>query len=238
MSKRRPTWLRFVLCPLSFVLAGCGLSEYAGMMSSEAARVRQWDEETRLLGPPVKMPDLPKKKDKDGKDVEQRWSIFLRPPRGVSDTPTVVQASGQTQMFGPLVQYAAGSNTFGIRNVYLGVGVDQKEYVSTVFSQFGVTGGGETVTIPRSLTVLDSTAKSPSAEVTVKRKTVETDFLYSFNIYERDKVQVAVVFQMDKGNGAKADAAIKESLATLGEGDDVGRLDKLYQKMNRKPLKK
>jgi hypothetical protein len=249
MSARHRAWFRFVLCPLSFVLAlsGCGLSDYAGHMSSEAARARQWDEETKTLGPPITMPVLPKikvkTKDKDGKEKEeeqdQKWYVFLRLPQGVYDSPTTAPGSTQAQLHGPLAQYAAGNNAFGIQNVYLGVSTD-KEFVSSVYSQFPGVGAGkeQAVGVPRSLVLLTTARRQLSPEINVRRAAVEAQSLYSFNFNEHGSVQVAVVFQMEKGNGAKADNAIKDSLGTLGEGEDeAAEFDRVYSKTNRKVKK-
>src|SRR5689334_3763719 len=91
---------------LALATAGCGLSDYAGQMSSEAARVRAWDEEAKLLGPPITMPALPRKDDKD-----QTWNVFLRLPLGVATSPKAADGSTQAKMFGSLVQYEGSSSS-------------------------------------------------------------------------------------------------------------------------------
>lgn len=214
----------------ALALAGCGLSDYEGKMSSEAARVQRWDEETKALGEPIRMPELPKKDDK-----EQNWKVFLRLPRGVSESPVAQQNSTLAQLHGPLAQYAGGNNTAGIQNVYLGES-DQKDYANAVLAPFGVSPGGESaVTVQRSPVLLTGTGKSLNPEITVKRRLGEGPSSYSFNFYEHGGVQVAVVFQMEKGNSQRADAAIKYSLATLGVEDEVYTLREAYNRTNRKP---
>ncbi len=218
---------RALLVAGALLLTGCGLSDYAGQMSSEAARVHSWDEESWLLGPPARMPELPKKDDK-----KQSWDVFLRLPRGVGDAPRKVLGSTQAELFGPLVKYE-GNNTFGIRNVYLGVGSDPKDFANSVFSNFGVSPGGDAVAIPRSPILLSSTGRALATAIDVKRRAAEGQYAYSFNFYEHGGKQVAVVFEMDKATGAKAEPAIKASLATLGEGDEVPRMKAVYLTPNR-----
>jgi hypothetical protein len=231
MNARLRAQFLFALCPLSFVLAltGCGLADYAGQMSSEAARVRAWDEESALLGPGVKMPELPKKDDKD-----MGWNVFLRLPRGVSDAPkTAGENSSQAKLFGSLVQYE-GSNALGIANVYLGVS-EQKDFENSVFNYFSVASGGTDIKVPRSATVINAVGQALPPEVSVKQRLAEgPQNNYSFNFYEHGGTRVAVVFQLDKTNSARANAAILASLATLGVGDDEApRLRNAYTKSKR-----
>jgi hypothetical protein len=221
MCTRHRAWFLFVLAS-----AGCGLSDYAGQMSSEAARVRAWDEEAKLLGPPIKMPELPKKDDKD-----QNWNVFLRLPLGVSQAPKTAEGSTQARLVGPLAEYE-GNKTFGIVNVYLGVS-DQKDFATSALNQFGVSPGGEMVTLPRSPVVMAAVGQALPPTISVKQRTAETQYAFSFNFYEHGSTQVAVIFQMDKANAAKADPAIKASLATLGVDEETNQLRAVYTKRNR-----
>jgi hypothetical protein len=228
MSARHRVWFLFVLCA-----AGCGLSDYSGEMSSEAARVHAWDEETALLGGPIKLPELPKKDDKD-----QVWNVFLRLPRGVSESPKTADGSTQAKLFGSLAQYE-GSNAAGIANVYLGVS-DQKDFVNSTFNHFSVAPGGDYVNVPRSATVMSAVGQALPPTISVKQRAAEgPQYNYSFNFYEHGGTQAAVVFQLDKATGAKADPAIRASLATLGLGDDeVPRLRNAYDTRRKRPARK
>jgi hypothetical protein len=234
MSTRHRVGYLIVLCPLSFVLcsAGCGLADYVGQMSSEADRVHAWDEETALLGSPIKLPELPKKDDKD-----QSWNVFLRLPRGVTESPRTAEGSTQAKLFGSLAQYE-GSNASGIVNVYLGVS-DQKDFVNSTFNYFGVSAGGDFITVPRSVTAMSAAGPALTPTISVKQRAAEgpQQYNYSFNFYEHGGTQVAVVFQLDKTTGAKANPAIKASLATLGVDDEVRSLRKAYSKP-RRPARK
>lgn len=223
MSKRQQFGFLFVLCS-----AGCGLSDYAGQMSSEANRAHAWDEESALLGSPIKLPELPKKDDKD-----QSWNVFLRLPRGVAESPTTAEGSTQAKLFGSLVRYE-GSSASGIVNVYLGVS-DQKDFVKSTFNYFVVSPGGDYVTVPRSVTVMNAVGQALPPTISVKQRAAEgPQYNYSFNFYEHGGTQVAVVFQLDKTKGAMAGSAIKASLATLGVGDDEApRLRNAYDKRKR-----
>jgi hypothetical protein len=202
-------------------------------MSSEAARVRAWDDEAKLIGGPAKMPDLPKKDDK-----EQRWNLFLRLPVGVSDSPKLTDNLSAVKFVGPQLAQYDGNNAFGIANVYVGVS-EQKDFVNNAFSFFGVSPGGTDVAIPRSPVVMNSVGQALPATISVKQKTDATQYAYSFNFYEHGGLQVAVIFQMDKANAAKADAAIKASLASIGVGDDEApRLTNVYSNYNRRTPKR
>jgi hypothetical protein len=222
MSLRHRLWFLLV-----FAAAGCGLSDYAGQMSSEAARVQAFDEEAKLLGPAITMPSLPKKDDK-----EQTWNVFLKLPLGVDTAPKTVEGSGQAKLFGSLAQYE-GHKAFDIVNVYLGVS-DQKDFATSAFNQFGVSSGGDLVTIPRSPVVMSALGPALPPTISIKQRTAETQYAYSFNFYEHGNAQVAVIFQMEKGGNAKADPAIKASLATLGVDDEANRLRGVYSKARKR----
>jgi hypothetical protein len=236
MARRSPFASRLLalLGAAALGSSGCGLSEYANQMSSEAGRVRAWKEENDLLGKPIWMPEFPKKDNK-----VQTWEVFLRLPQGVSDAPVTLPKSNFAQMYGPLVQYPAFNNKLGIQAVYVGVTGDPKDFATKVYGQFGVEAGGEQpVNVPRSITLHMAIAKGVSPEITVKRKIAEGQSVYNFSFYERGPDLVAVVFQLEKGTGNKADNAIRASLATLGEGsDDAYALSSAYSKANRKPKK-
>jgi hypothetical protein len=222
-----------LLAGLVLLPAGCGLSDYEGQMAGEAALVRQWEEETKVLGDPLRMPEFPKK---EGEKQATTWSVFLRPPLGVNETPVPQPNSKLTQMQGPLAKYTAKGNAFGMQYVYLGVGTDPKEFPAAVYNQFGAAAGGESaVPIPRSPVLLSGTGQELKPEITLKRKVFDSQSHYSFNFYERGKVQVAVVYQVDKASTAKAEPVIRASLATLGEGrDEVPGLRDAYLSRNRK----
>jgi hypothetical protein len=212
-----PRWFA-TLAAGALLLAGCGLADYEGRMSSEAARVQRWDEEDKQLGAPIKMPELPKR---DGK--EQSWNVFLRLPRNVGDTPATEPNSKQAQLYGGLLaQYGGGS---GMPFVFLGVG-EQKDYATTVLSKFPTSPPAfETVVV-----------KGPSHEVALKRKTFDdANWSYSANFSEHGNVTVAVIYCMDKGAGSRFSRAIELSLATLAQGDEANRSGGAYPKTHQKP---
>jgi hypothetical protein len=217
----------------AMLLASCGLSEYTGQMSSEAVHARNWDEESKLVAPPLKMPELPLK---DGK--EQIWTAFLRPPRGVQADPVTQGEQSFAKLRGSLAQYTGGG-PFGIQNVYLGVVGEQKDYLNTVCSQFTATWSKEeVVTLPRSPTLLAGAPKAAPQVIELRRKTGEGQSYYSVNVYNHDGIQVAVVYEVEKGAETKSVPAIKASLATLAEGGEAGAFTKEYTKTNRKAAKK
>ncbi len=230
----RPPRVPLLLAAGALLLSGCGLSEYAGQMASESVRVQAWDEEAKLVGNPLKMPELPKKDD-----VAPKWKVFLRPPLGVSDSPVAQKDSSLAQLVGPLAQYVGGRNQFGVQNLYLGVAVEQKDFPSAVCGQFPVNPSGDTsITIPRSPTLINSfaTGKAGANEVLLKLRTAEGQAsTYRFYFYEHGNVEVAVVFQIDKSSAQKAEPAIKASLSTLAEGSEAEFAASTYRKWNTKP---
>jgi hypothetical protein len=237
-----------LLAAAALLLAGCGLSEYEAKLGSEKARVDRWDEETKALGEPLKMPELPKK---DGKEPPE-WKVFLRPPRGVSDSPVTAPNSSQVQLVGDrLAQYGAGGNT-GFQSVYLGVANDVKEFkdfANSVYAalKLNVSAGSETpVAVERSPALLAAvgTGRALPAEIKFRRKTIDTPAdapqpsSFSFNFYESGKSQVVVVFQTEKGGTSRTETGIKLSLGTFGFDDEVRVLRDAYAKTNRKGPKK
>jgi hypothetical protein len=243
-------WRRFS-CLLVFLAAGCGLSDYTAQIASEKARVDYWEKETKLLGSKrITMPVFPEKTDKDNKDNKAPdWNLFLRLPQGVSESPTTIaQDKKEAQLFNSvLVQYPSHSKSFGIQNVYLAVGNNLKDFDKKVYEYFGTSPGDEKVeTTPRSPTLIPGTGKTVSMEIAFKHKSFpppgqSQSSDYSFHFFERDKTQVAIVFQLEKGKGQdqKTNEAIKYSLATLGVGNiENSILNSAFNKRNLPPRKK
>jgi hypothetical protein len=226
-----------LLAAAALPLAGCGLADYEARMSSEAALVQNWDEESRLLGPPINPPGLPQV---DGKDVS--WNVFLCLPLGVAHTPVTLPKSNLAQLYGgQMAQYQGGTNKFGLQNVYVGQAVDQKDYPATVFSVFGVPPGGEAPLAPAILRspLLRAYGKNLGLDVPLKRKISDGPPAYSFNFYEHGNVSVAVVFQSaDNKVLQNAEKAIRMSLSTLAEGMDANNCRTAYKKTHGKGAKK
>ena len=124
---------------------------------------------------------------------------------------------------------------------------DVKDFESSVVGQFPVSGGkdeGVTVTIPRSVFLLATTAKGLASEIQLKRKTYDAQQAsYSFNFYRHEFLtidnktsiwQVAIVYQTEKGGLTKADPAITASLATLGVDTETVAMWAGYRKTNRR----
>jgi hypothetical protein len=225
--------LSAVLAAAVLLLAGCGLADYEARMSSEAALVANWDDEEKVLGDPINTPELPK--TAEGKDVI--WNIFLRLPRGVSNTPLTQPNATLAQLYGGLLgKYAGGNNSAGLQNVFVGLAVDDKDYPAKVLGAFSVPAGGEALVgppVPRS-TTLRAFVKDLTPDVPLKRKVYEEKPAYSFNFYEHGTTQVAVVYQTaDKEVLARAAIAIRMSLSTLAEGADADKCRSAYTKTHR-----
>jgi hypothetical protein len=236
-----------LLAAAALLLAGCGLADYEAHMSSEAVLVQRWDEEAKQLGEPINTPELPKV---DGKDVI--WNLFLCLPRGCVTSPVTQPNSTLAQLRGGLLaQYAQGNNSFGIQNVYVGLSGDDKDYPAKVLGVFAVPTGGEAPApvTPATLRspLLKAYGKNVGPEVPLKRKVVKGPPAYSFNFFEREKSQVAVVFQTaDEGALQKAGPVINMSLATLagpdpavqGGGPEADNCRSAYAKTHHPPQKR
>src|SRR5262249_5961235 len=107
-----------VLGSLGLLLAaGCGLGEYEQLMNKERDRLREFEDENRLLDKPLLMPvNLD---PKEGKLEEQpallRIKVFLRPPKGVSSACADKDAKKNDQPADasgvPLYRYAWGEDS-------------------------------------------------------------------------------------------------------------------------------
>jgi hypothetical protein len=228
-----------------FVLAsaGCGLTDYTVEIANEKALVDYWDKEDKLLSKPIDMPVLAAK-DNGTKKETPKWEVFLRLPQGFDPAPLTIKGKEEALLLGNiLAQYGSFSNKIGLQNAYLAVGDDKTDFDKKVYEAFGFLprDDDKEVTIHRSPTLVKGSGKSVNQDLTIKQglRPIDQAPTYSFNFYKRDAVQVAIVFQMDKGKEIRsADESIKLSLATLGVGyDQTGVLNDVYKKRN-KPLRK
>jgi hypothetical protein len=211
----------------ALLLAGCGLSDYLGQQSSEASRLQRWDEENKLLGDPLAMPEFPKK---DGK--AQTWDVFLRPPSGVGVSPTLQQNGKEPDLKGGLLAQYSGFGS--VQMVYLGVGTDpkDKDYVSNALGALGGTAEGLQVIPP---------IKGPKRDISLRREVIADEksktkvFVY---VYDNNPHTVIVAYRVVQGKEdevARANGAIEMSLSTLAEGGTEAATSRLeFDKTHRK----
>jgi hypothetical protein len=229
---------RLTLLLAALLPAGCNVNDYAGRMASESERLRAWDDDTKALGDPIKMPDLPKK----GK-TEEIWNIFLRLPHDVTETPVTIPKSSLAQLYGGCAQYQGStSDRYGFQNVYVGSSDIKKDpnFVASALAQFGLSPGGEaTITLRRNANLMNGAPPGMPPDVTVKRKeAASAQSEYSFNFYEVGDTMVTVVYQVQKGKLPSAKPVIDKSLATLGAEAEWGVLYKAYTRQNSRSAKR
>jgi hypothetical protein len=88
---------------LSLAVAGCGMGDYMERMDKERARVRIFDEETRILDEPLIVPMKPPEKAGEPEEPVWPFPVLLRLPLGVSGR---ANASFQNQSPVALYRYS------------------------------------------------------------------------------------------------------------------------------------
>jgi hypothetical protein len=76
-----------LVCTLVTLVAGCGLSEYEDRIKEEQGRLKRIEDENRILGEPVDLPQ-PMPGDKSMPAL-QECQLFFRPPRTLQIDPAV-----------------------------------------------------------------------------------------------------------------------------------------------------
>jgi hypothetical protein len=228
--RRLPAFRLFVL---PVVLAtGCGLSEYEARMSSEQARVHRIDEENRLLDDPIELPPPkdppPAKQSPGGKEKEKekepdknpRPEYFLRLPKGLSRTPSEKQ-----QLYGNFLYVFPRVTKTGFQEVYFGFGKDSKpDFIRDVTKLFPSSG---------TLSIVKTEARPLGREpYTFDTVTIEDQQNSTLVIHacQRNGINVAVVYRMDRAKTEEMKRAMMLSLETLGVGGEVNALRKDFNR--------
>jgi hypothetical protein len=238
-----------VLLPIVFVF-GCGLADYEAHMLESQKRAERFDEETRLLGPPLEMPTT--KRPPPAPPLPQveitvkMLNLALRPPKGINPTfepklkgrfyqytrlkekaPTNPVPPGQPNQpqpgqpvqpqVAPQPNPAGGGNTSateGVTEILLGwedKEMDHDKFVQEILAWFSAKPPSPlpvfNVTPPRkqSFTYESYDIADPQDNL----------FQYRVVIRTKGKVQVAVIYRVQKDKLQQVNRALQLSLESM-----------------------
>lgn len=169
--------LRILPAVLLLSVPGCGwLNDYQAKMQVEQSRMERFDEENKLLGEAI---DMPAKKEgtKDADAAE----VFFRPPRGISTTPD------KTPLDGFLYRYPRTTNTSPFSEVYVGVVVARKDFLTRVTELLPGSGDASELSYRRDPLKFEGKSYKDSGAQS-------TYYIYTT---QKGNTQVAVVFRVD-----------------------------------------
>jgi hypothetical protein len=218
-------------------VAGCGLGDYEAAMDRERARVKVFDDENKVLGPPLTMPvDLSGQADKQ--PALLRMEVFLRPPKGFESKPADKDKPANAKGI-PLYRYAgpAGGYQLFLAGDLGKLPAEKFQHdVLAALSAYAQEVAKQPLKIPAKpafVTVL----KQPLLGRTTKPGQIRYQSLVldepapadakedgggtRFQVYfhQNKKYQVAVIFQVPRG-AQEHEQAIDFSLKTLGIGPE------------------
>lgn len=216
---------------LAVLAAGCGLTDYYDRFDKDQARLAAWDEENRLLAPPVQLPS--RKRAAPGRQPGPVLEVFLRPPVGIAPTPTVevddflYHYARGTAASNPTPGTGQASDPYqGVEDVYLAVAVQpekdkDREFVDEVCKFFGVPP-----TRPEEVAPVKPAGGGPPLQFYNIGFNLTEDAgklkrgSYSIFFYFEGAMQVAVVFRVAPGRETTAtlNKQFQYSLGTLAVG--------------------
>lgn len=224
----RRIWIAFVL----LVVSGCGLSSYEKKMIEEQQRIKNQDDENRLLGKAVVFPQRNPEKPGDPPPIPPL--LYFRPPRAIDSNAReqipgllyLLPLAGATTQPGPGASTApapAGNppakEDIGLQAIFLGYAVKKprEEFMREVSKGFG--GDLE-------LANLKQTPIQPHGQreqlmyyfVPLRVATA----VYLFYFYSKGDYQAAVILQVENGkeDRCRASDAVRFSLQSLAIGPD------------------
>ena len=203
---RRPSALS--LAGLLLLVTGCGLKNYEEQMLQTQAKLKRFEEESKLLDGELRF-SLPAPTEKG---APQPPVIFLRPPKGIQPT-----ASNEKEPRNRILYTfpSRGLNAAGVfHNVEVGVGDKSKDFDGSVLSSFSVSGDLVRVT----------QQKNPPNRAPITFKRIDFDdgqFSYSVNFWAGPENQVAIVYTYQRGQKERAAKAMDASLESFAIGNEV-----------------
>lgn len=205
--------VRHALPPLlSLLLIGCGAAEYEAKMKSAQERLKRHDEEVRLIGPPVSTPTA---KNAAG-DPAPVAAFFLRLPITLPTKPT-------DEPVGLFYDYvpAQKAGPFDRAKVAFAK-ADDADFANRVVRALGPT----TQVTPTKVVTQPPGRKG----VAFTRMTFDGDaFSYSVNVHQDAAGQMAVVYQIYRGQAAAAARPLELSLDSFGFGSSMADAQKAYR---------
>jgi len=204
---------------LLLAAGGCGLNEYQAKMRSAQDRLERFEEENKLLGDPLAMPQI---KDKEG-NVISAGNIFLRPPKGISPTPGADPRGNLLFRYVPSKEGGAGP----FQQLELAFG-DKKDFRDDVLRNYPgadrIKEEGKKVQAPGRRSVQFWAYEFDDAQ-------------RSYSLYfwgdREDTTQGVVAYWMHKGQRDKARRAIDLSLESFAAGGEAATLRSGFK--NRSP---
>jgi hypothetical protein len=183
---------------LGVLLNGCGLSEYEEKMYRSQQRAERLKLEAANLEPgTLTMPTV----KKDGQD-EPVGSLTLRPPKGISTTPS--SDPPRQKFFYRYLPKTQGTN--GITCIELAFGSGQENFAADVLRAFESPPAAQVRTL------------NPPGGRSISFDTWDFDDSknsYSINIPKNVSSQVAIIFWMEKGKRNTARVPIDLSLESF-----------------------
>jgi hypothetical protein len=203
---------RLMLVPLlGLLLAGCGVAEYEARMKEAQQRIKQYDEESKLLTSPVAVPTA---KNESGQSVPVA-TFHLRLPQTVSTQPSPVARGG--------LYYDYVPTTIPPMTAY--------PWVSVAFAKADDAGFAETVM--KGFTATEPakhTQHTTRLKVPFSRTTFENDtYWHSINLHKGSNQQIAIVYAVPKAQAQQAARAIDVSLDSFGFESSLSAAQKAYQ---------
>ena len=214
----RPLWyMRTLVFALALAPAGCGLAEYEKKMGEAEARVKRFDDESRLLGDPL---TLPPPADKNAPPPD----VFLRPPKGVAKDPQAGE--------GPYAHYAATSGVCADLFLLFGNPSDNRDKLEKQIQDWLAAPGQNVGWQP-------SEVHPPGRPVLAFDKAEWADPRAPANApavflaYVRQSPglpAVGLAFRVTQANRTAADSALRMSLETYREAGDAAQARAAYGK--------
>lgn len=205
---------------LALSLTGCGVSDYEKKMLEAQVRLQRFEEEKKLLGPPL---NIPTTLDENKVPVPVA-RLFLRPPVGISpQADNAAQPRGQLfYSYRPDKGPAAGP--FALVEVAFATAGREPEFAAEVLRAFTATGGATTRT---------QQLRVPGRSESLTFQTTEFEdgqFAYSVNLWRGPKRLVAVAYWMPRDQKGQARRAIELSLGTIALDGEAQEQRRAYER--------
>jgi hypothetical protein len=196
---------------LGLLLAGCGVADYEARMKETQQRIKQYEEESKVLGAPV---GLPSAKNESGQLMTVA-SFALRLPLTVSNKPSPEARGGlyydyMPAVIPPMTAYPWVSVAFGK--------ADDAKFAEAVMKWFTATG-------PVNVTQHTTRLKVPFTRTTFENET----HWHSINLYKGTSQQMVIIYVVPKDKAQQAARAIDLSLDTFGIESTLNAAQKAYQ---------
>jgi len=200
------------LALLGLLLAGCGVADYEARMKEAQQRIKQYEEESKLLTDPVRTPMA---KNESGQPVSVA-TFALRLPNTVSTQPSPVARAGLYYDYIPATISPTATAYPWVSVAF--AKADDATFAETVMKGFTATG-------PVSTSQYTTRLKVPFSRTTFENET----YWHSINLYKGSNQQVAIIYAVPKAQAQQAARAIDLSLDSFGIETSLSAAQKAYQ---------